>query len=672
LGDNPQWYGHSQAAFGLAGSATAFFCLLGEGGEVYDISCKARIAESAISVKGARSLPVSYTRPVEVDVQPQDPVINRTKKVEPGKAQNLGVFELTQQQDRASWLYINKQSLKVRLRIYDPIKFNLVRPEDFLNLQFEFANFKLENNLLEIDNTKDPAFFIVNFPSQHVREQAFEEFGTYNVPVQFLRAGNSRLVFKVPSDHPPIPLILNSLLDWSKFELQVNYRARWFNTNAAVSLIKARIRDLSVPLGRKRDLSSAKIRPGVIPFKSRSIKTIDTGILPSKTTSQPMSAMELKVAMASTPRGSSAMGLNDQQLTQVLATPEIELSIPDALRGVMRNLLEMKPPSQFETSIEAPTYAEISPNQFAGFNHSILLRDEFQEYNEDKIQSVDVSEEGRASPVIPSRDLRIDPSRPVQRSNVTEQPLRRQSNQKRLIQNQPQSGALQVKPQKRTYKNLVSPLMLNIPRVLALKSGQLFELWHTRMGVRLASGEVDEDALNSLKTVRVIWSQWANEKVGDGPVSGNDGLNNIPRPIDFHELVHLTSNYSNLKVAGTNRKVTPEPVKASQLMLSGMGAWFNYAFKMDTPVQDTAMIGWSQRATMGRDHFIKVVRRGFLFPFGHKAVKITTVTRELRSVNGVAAAVLVRREYIKVIQPELFFSQGSNAPFVPFPFQRVE
>ncbi|HKK68700.1 MAG TPA: hypothetical protein VJ946_10820, partial [Bacteroidales bacterium] len=243
LGDNPQWYGHSSAAFGLAGSTTALFTLLGEGKKVSDISCKARIAESAISVKGARSLPVTYTRPVEVDIHPQDPIIKGTHKVKDGKAQNLGIFEL-QQQDRINWLYINKQSLKVRFRIYDPIKFNLVRPEDFLNLQFEFANFKLENNILEIDKTKNPAFFIVNFPSQHLREQAFNEFGTYNVPVQFLRAGNSRLVFKVPADHPPIPLILDNLLDWSKFELQVNYRARWFNTSTAVSLIIARIRDL--------------------------------------------------------------------------------------------------------------------------------------------------------------------------------------------------------------------------------------------------------------------------------------------------------------------------------------------------------------------------------------------------------------------------------------------
>ncbi len=672
LGDNPQWYGHTHATFGLAGSATAFFSLFGEGTKVYDINCKARIAESAISVQGARSLPVSYTQPVEVEVQPQDPIIQRPQKVESGKAQNFGIFEFTQQQDRTSWLYVNKQSLKLRLRVFEPIKFNLVRPEDFLNLQFEFANFKLENNILEIDNTKDPAFFIVNFPSQHLREQAFEEFGTYNVPVQFLRAGNSRLVFRVPSDHPPIRLVMSDLLDWSKFELQVNYRARWFNTSAAVSLIRARIRDLSVPLGRRRDLSSFELRPGVIPVKSRNVRTITTGAQPSKTTSQPMTAMELKVAMASTPRGSSVMSLDDQQLTQALATPEIELSIPDSLSGAMRNLLEMKPPSHLETSIEAPVYAEISPNQFAGFTHSILLKDEFEEYNESSVHSLDVSQEGALTPVKPSGDLRIDPSRPVKRSRVTVQPLNRESNQKTLIQKPPQTRALKVKPVKRTYKNLVSPQFLNIPGILAPKTGQLFELWHTRMGVRLASGEVDEDSLNSLKTVRVIWSKWANEKVEDGPVSRNNELNNIPGPIDFHELVHLTSNYTNLKIAGTSRRVLPEPVKADQLMLSGMGAWFDYAFKMDTPVQYTGLIGWDQRATMGRDHFIKVVRRGFLFPFGHKAVKITTVTRELRKVNGVVAALLVKREYIKVTQPELYFSQGSNASFVPFPFQRIE
>ncbi|WP_044107481.1 coiled-coil domain-containing protein [Anaerophaga thermohalophila] len=675
LGDNAQWYGAPNAAFALAGSSTAFFSLFGEGKKVKELNCKALLTETLIPVNGARSLPAAYLSPVEVEVHPQDPVIRtRPQKVEPGEIQNIGILNRPRQQERVNWLYVNRQSMRVKFKLQEAIKFNLIRPEDFLNLQFEFVNFKLENNILEIDDTKSPAFLIVHFPSQHLRERAFNEFGTKNVPVDFIRAGSSRLVFKVPPGHPAIPLILENLLDWNQFDLQVNYRARWFNTSSTISQIKTTLQNISIPLGARGISKRMKTRPVIAPLASRRVKTIEKVTTPARTSAKPMSAMEVKVAMSSTPRGAATMTLSDNQLKNVLATPEIELSVAESLTGAMRNLLEMKPPSVYETSIEAPTYAEISPNQFAGFNHSFLLRDEFDEYSEDSVQSVNLEGEGTTVPAKTTRDLRMDPSRQVKRLNVTPLPLNQKSTKPKtqVELQQPGDGIQTGRTLKRSYKNVVSPLLINAPGLLIQKSGQLFELWHTRMGIKLASGEVDESALNALKTVRVLWSKWANETVEAGPVSGDDNLNNIPEPRDFHELVHLTSNYTGLKENLGTRKITPRPVKANQLMLSGLGAWFNYAFRMDTAVESTGLVAWDQRATMGRDHFIKVVRRGYLFPFGHKAVKITVVNREMRVINNVSSAVLIKRVYIKVTQPELFFGQAENASFVPFPFQRVE
>jgi hypothetical protein len=294
--------------------------------------------------------------------------------------------------------------------------------------------------------------------------------------------------------HPAIPLILENLLDWNQFDLQVNYRARWFNTSSTISQIKTTLQNISIPLGARGISKRMKTRPVIAPLASRRVKTIEKVTTPARTSAKPMSAMEVKVAMSSTPRGVATMTLSDNQLKNVLATPEIELSVAESLTGAMRNLLEMKPPSVYETSIEAPTYAEISPNQFAGLNHSFLLRDEFDEYSEDSVQSVNVEGEGTTVPAKTTRDLRMDPSRQVKRLKVTPLPLNQKSTKPKtqVELQQPGDGIQAGRTLKRSYKNVGSPLLINAPGLLIQKSGQLFELWHTRMGIKPATTRYKE------------------------------------------------------------------------------------------------------------------------------------------------------------------------------------
>ena len=63
---------------------------------------------------------------------------------------------------------------------------------------------------------------------------------------------------------------------------------------------------------------------------------------------------------------------------------------------------------------------------------------------------------------------------------------------------------------------------------------------------------------------------------------------------------------------------------------------------------------WSHIATMGRDHFVRIVYEGHLFPFGHRAALIKITERKIRDVpqgSTTPVAYMVQRMFIVVRQP---------------------
>lgn len=68
------------------------------------------------------------------------------------------------------------------------------------------------------------------------------------------------------------------------------------------------------------------------------------------------------------------------------------------------------------------------------------------------------------------------------------------------------------------------------------------------------------------------------------------------------------------------------------------------------------MSEWTHIATLGRDHYVRIVYEGHLFPFGHRASLVKITERKIRDVkmaNGFTAPVayLVQRMFIVVRQP---------------------
>ncbi|MCO6449392.1 MAG: hypothetical protein J5I90_01270 [Caldilineales bacterium] len=103
--------------------------------------------------------------------------------------------------------------------------FEILRKEDLLALRVQLYNMALDGAPAQLvrRDAGEPAFLVVHFPSQNVAEEAFpqNEAGTLppgQVPVRSWVSGPSRLVFRIPDGVDTLPLTLETLLDWTKYE----------------------------------------------------------------------------------------------------------------------------------------------------------------------------------------------------------------------------------------------------------------------------------------------------------------------------------------------------------------------------------------------------------------------------------------------------------------------
>lgn len=124
------------------------------------------------------------------------------------------------------------------------VSIEILRPEDLLNLRFEFINltlrpnkreflwFKIRTNprflITRLDPLK-PAYVVAHFPQQHIAEQSFFETDPSSSyceplgvpPVRSRISGTSRLAFRVPDNISAIPYTLEALLDWRRLDPSV-------------------------------------------------------------------------------------------------------------------------------------------------------------------------------------------------------------------------------------------------------------------------------------------------------------------------------------------------------------------------------------------------------------------------------------------------------------------
>ncbi len=193
------------------------------------------------------------------------------------------------------------------------------------------------------------------------------------------------------------------------------------------------------------------------------------------------------------------------------------------------------------------------------------------------------------------------------------------------------------------------------------------ELWHTRLGVRRADGTlVDGD--DPLRKLRAVWT--TEPPAPETPAA--DAQVPIPEPsnespfrasldgFDRHNVVHLSSNFGLTDGKNPKAWYEPEPLDVDLLALSSLGAWIDSRGAWEFPQpRGLSVEEWRHRATLGRDHYVRVVYAGFLFPFGHRASLVKITERQFHSEKAGNPAYLRQRMFLIVREPLKTFRNTS-------------
>ncbi|MER7112093.1 hypothetical protein [Streptomyces sp. NPDC000229] len=117
-------------------------------------------------------------------------------------------------------------------------------------------------------------------------------------------------------------------------------------------------------------------------------------------------------------------------------------------------------------------------------------------------------------------------------------------------------------------------------------------------------------------------------------------------------------------IAALGAQHPDRPVTVDQLILSAYGAWFSASASWPT-------LDWAHQSAMGRDYYVRVLTRGALFPFGHRAAYVEMTERRFEGAPSVVAALRKKRVLI-VTEPTRRYGIGQGGPHErAFPFQEV-
>ena len=120
------------------------------------------------------------------------------------------------------------------------------------------------------------------------------------------------------------------------------------------------------------------------------------------------------------------------------------------------------------------------------------------------------------------------------------------------------------------------------------------------------------------------------EDVDDDPFRAS--LNEYER----HSAVHLSSNYRLRKPPPSKGWFEPDPLDVDHMALSSLGGWLDSrgAWEGGEQPLGISVEEWRHRATLGRDHFVRVVKTGRLLPLGHRASLVKITERRFHAVQA--------------------------------------
>jgi hypothetical protein len=185
------------------------------------------------------------------------------------------------------------------------------------------------------------------------------------------------------------------------------------------------------------------------------------------------------------------------------------------------------------------------------------------------------------------------------------------------------------------------------------------ELWHTRLGVRRPDGTlIDGDDWR--RTLRAVWTPDSPPPLATpAPGDAVDLPDHVNFPwrmsldsFDRHNVVHLSSNFKLREPDDPATFYEPNPLAVDLLALTSLGAWLDSRGTWDLPQPAGLSVEeWRHRATLGRDHYVRVVYAGFLFPWGHRASLIKITERQFHDDLPGDPAYLRQRMFLVVREP---------------------
>lgn len=259
--------------------------------------------------------------------------------------------------------------------------------------------------------------------------------------------------------------------------------------------------------------------------------------------------------------------------------------------------------------------------------------------------------------------------------------------------------------------NLPNDHMVFVNATAPVTHGEWTELWHTRYAAvhhitigHLSAALLDENDPR-VRIFRAIWctdpnfpADFTSNRSIDPTDDNYPGFANSLEYRDRYDIVRLSSDFTPAAQGGPYGRTgisksgvplgtpfIPAPATAQQLMLTSLGGWLDSDAHWDLPnaqgkihgkpQYNSSLLAWRHRAVQGRDSYVRVVRKGYLFPWGHRASLITVTERELTATGTTVGAYLRQKTFLVVGQPIKYFGEGT--PYAPYdgrkiPFTSVE
>ena len=190
-----------------------------------------------------------------------------------------------------------------------------------------------------------------------------------------------------------------------------------------------------------------------------------------------------------------------------------------------------------------------------------------------------------------------------------------------------------------------------------LTYGGRTELWQTRLGAAGAEPPLSSPLL------RAVWTPGYPQGLADPFTPTYEPSLHAGDRLDIIALTCGTGG-SNVPSTLALPSLPSVPAHAGLFMLTPLGATLNVHGSWSSS-SSISLTDWHHRMFSARESYVRTVRAGYLFPFGHRAAFITTTEREFQADgSGETLAYLVQRQYVAVLQATRNYAASAAEPYL--------